>query len=216
MKTRAQPLEQARFGMAQIDVGNADALKSEFSAPIDGSARPAQRGSGIATALEVCSIAWPAIIIRMQRFLATAEADTRAFGAALAPGVASGHGRFTSAATSAPAKPPWCAGLLRALGVRERVKSPTFTLVELYIVSRLYLYHFDFYRFSRSDEWVEAGFREYFNRDAVCLVEWPEKAGGQLPAPDLRIVMEVDGSGRSITVSADTEAGQDCLTRLHC
>ncbi len=106
-------------------------------------------------------------------------------------------------------------GLLRALGITERVKSPTYTLVEPYVVSRLYLYHFDFYRFNRSDEWVEAGFREYFNRESVCLVEWPEKAGGQLPAPDLRIVMEVDGSGRRITVSADTEAGQDCLIRLH-
>jgi tRNA threonylcarbamoyladenosine biosynthesis protein TsaE len=61
---------------------------------------------------------------------------------------------------------------------------------------------------------VDAGFREHFNRDSVCLVEWPEKAGGQLPAPDLGIVMEVDGNGRRITVSADTEAGEICLARL--
>ena len=105
-------------------------------------------------------------------------------------------------------------GLLRAMGISGRVKSPTYTLVEPYVVSKLYLYHFDFYRFSRSDEWVDAGFREYFNRDSVCLVEWPEKAGGQLPAPDLGIVMEVNGNGRRITVSADTEAGENCLARL--
>ncbi len=105
-------------------------------------------------------------------------------------------------------------GLLRALGVTGRIKSPTYTLVEPYVISKLYLYHFDFYRFSHSDEWIEAGFREYFNRDAICLVEWPEKAGGQLPATDLRIVVEVAGDGRRITVSADTEAGELCLTRL--
>lgn len=105
-------------------------------------------------------------------------------------------------------------GLLRALGVTERVKSPTYTLVEPYVVSRLYLYHFDFYRFSRSDEWGEAGFREYFNRDSVCLVEWPEKAGGQLPEPDLEIVMAVEGEGRRVTVSTDTETGRDCISRL--
>ena len=105
-------------------------------------------------------------------------------------------------------------GLLRAMGISGRVKSPTYTLVEPYVVSKLYLYHFDFYRFSRSDEWVAAGFREHFNPESVCLVEWPEKAGGQLPAADLRIVMEVDGNARRITVSADTEAGQTCLARL--
>ena len=105
-------------------------------------------------------------------------------------------------------------GLIRAAGHDGSVKSPTYTLVEPYVVSRLYLYHFDFYRFSRSDEWGEAGFREYFNRDSVCLVEWPEKAGGQLPEPDLEIVMAVEGEGRRVTVSTDTETGRDCISRL--
>jgi tRNA threonylcarbamoyladenosine biosynthesis protein TsaE len=49
----------------------------------------------------------------------------------------------------------------------------------------------------------------------VCLVEWPEKAGGLLPAPDMRIEMEIDGSGRRVTISADTEAGRNCLKQLH-
>jgi len=141
------------------------------------------------------------------------EAATNAFGAALAPLLRPGMVIYLSGELGA-GKTTLVRGLLRALGVRERVKSPTYTLVEPYVVSKLYLYHFDFYRFSRSDEWAEAGFRDYFNRDAVCLVEWPEKAGGQLPAPDLRIVMNVNESSRSITVDADTEAGQDCLARL--
>jgi tRNA threonylcarbamoyladenosine biosynthesis protein TsaE len=149
----------------------------------------------------------------LRRFLAT-ETETTAFGAALAPFLRPGMVVYLCGELGA-GKTTLVRGLLRALGITERVKSPTYTLVEPYVVSKLYLYHFDFYRFSRSDEWVEAGFREYFNRDAICLVEWPEKAGGQLPAPDLRIVMEVNGDGRSITVSADTEAGEICLARLH-
>jgi tRNA threonylcarbamoyladenosine biosynthesis protein TsaE len=149
----------------------------------------------------------------LQQHLAT-ESDTTAFGAALAPLLQPGMVVYLRGELGA-GKTTLVRGLLRALGVTERVKSPTYTLVEPYVVSKLYLYHFDFYRFSRSDEWVEAGFRDYFNRDSVCLVEWPEKAGGQLPAPDLGIVMEVDGNGRRITVSADTEAGEICLVRLH-
>ena len=149
----------------------------------------------------------------MTRFLAT-EADTLALGAALAPGLRPGMVIYFSGDLGA-GKTTLVRGVLRALGVAERVKSPTFTLVEPYTVSKLYLYHFDFYRFNRSDEWVDAGFRDYFDQESVCLVEWPEKAGGQLPAPDVRIEMEVDGSGRSVTISADTEAGRNCLEQLH-
>ena len=104
-------------------------------------------------------------------------------------------------------------GVLRGLGYAGRVKSPTFTLVELYKLSRLYLYHFDFYRFNDPRELEEAGLREYFSPDAVCLVEWPEKAAG-LPAADMRILMRVAGTGRSVEIFTDTEAGRSCLDRL--
>jgi tRNA threonylcarbamoyladenosine biosynthesis protein TsaE len=149
----------------------------------------------------------------LQRFLAN-EAQTTAFGAALAPLLQPGMVIYLRGELGA-GKTTLVRGLLRALGVTERVKSPTYALVEPYVVSKLYLYHFDFYRFSHSDEWGEAGFREYFNGESVCLVEWPEKAGGQLPRPDLEIVMAVEGGGRRITVSADTETGRDCISRIH-
>lgn len=105
-------------------------------------------------------------------------------------------------------------GLLRGLGYAGRVKSPTFTLVELYEFSRLYLYHFDFYRISDPRELGDAGFRECFNPGSVCLVEWPEKAASALPAADLKIVMKVAGPGRSVEIVAETEAGRLCLGRL--
>jgi len=149
---------------------------------------------------------------RLTRFLPT-ETETLALGAALAPGLQPGMviylcGDLGSGKTTLARR------ILRALGVTESIKSPTFTLVEPYTISSLYLYHFDFYRFTRSDEWVDAGLREYFNSESVCLIEWPEKAGGELPAPDLRIEIDIDGSGRSVTIMANTEAGRHCLMRV--
>jgi tRNA threonylcarbamoyladenosine biosynthesis protein TsaE len=141
------------------------------------------------------------------------ESDTTAFGAKLAPLLNGGMVVYLRGELGA-GKTTLVRGLLRGLGVTGRVKSPTYTLVEPYVISQLYLYHFDFYRFSRPEEWAEAGFREYFNGDAVCLIEWPEKVGGQLPAADLEIAIEVDGDARHITLIADTEAGQTCLAGL--
>jgi tRNA threonylcarbamoyladenosine biosynthesis protein TsaE len=105
-------------------------------------------------------------------------------------------------------------GVLRALGFHGRVKSPTYTLVEVYELSRFNLYHFDLYRFTDPDEWEDAGFREYFNPASVCLVEWPDKAVGRLPAPDLRVRFEIPDAGRSIWIEGLTEAGRACIARL--
>ncbi len=104
--------------------------------------------------------------------------------------------------------------VLHALGYQGKVKSPTYTLVEIYVVSNLYLYHFDFYRFNDPQEWDEAGFREYFNDASVCLVEWPEKAGDLLPPADLEIALRVMDSGRQAEISARTGKGRECLSRI--
>jgi tRNA threonylcarbamoyladenosine biosynthesis protein TsaE len=105
--------------------------------------------------------------------------------------------------------------MLRALGYPGKVKSPTYTLVESYVISGLYLYHFDFYRFNDPDEWHEAGFREYFNENTICLVEWPEKAGGLLPVADLRISLAIRGTGREVEIEAGSEKGGQCLQGLN-
>lgn len=102
-------------------------------------------------------------------------------------------------------------GILRGLDYQGKVKSPTYNLVELYKVSRLYFYHFDFYRFNDYFEWEEAGFREYFNSDSICLVEWPEKAGDLLPVADLQLFFKILETGRSIEIRVGTETGKQCL-----
>ena len=106
-------------------------------------------------------------------------------------------------------------GLLRARGVQGAVKSPTYTLVEHYPVSSLYFYHFDFYRFVNPDEWDSAGMSDYFRDDAVCIVEWPERVGDRLPAPDLALSLSyaADG-GRDLVAIAHSTAGERCLTAL--
>jgi tRNA threonylcarbamoyladenosine biosynthesis protein TsaE len=105
-------------------------------------------------------------------------------------------------------------GLLAALGVTGRIKSPTYTLVELYVVSRLNLYHFDFYRFLDAREFSDAGLADYFEGEGVCLVEWPERAGGTLPQPDLEFTLAYAGSGRAISVHAHSKPGEQCVEHL--
>jgi len=141
-----------------------------------------------------------------------AEADTLALGRSLAAGLAPGMVIYLMGDLGA-GKTTLARGLLRGLGYTGRVKSPTFTLVEVYEFSRLYLYHFDFYRFSDPKEFGETGFREYFNPQSVCLVEWPDKAAG-LPAADLKVVLQVEGSGRVVSIFADSKVGASCLKRI--
>ena len=141
------------------------------------------------------------------------ENATLALGAALARGLEPGlvvglRGELGAGKTTV------VRGALRALGYQGRVKSPSYTLVELYEVSRLDLHHFDFYRFQDPREWIDAGFRETFNGRNVCLVEWPEKAAGLLPPADVEIVLESSGSGRSATLRAGSPQGERCLTQL--
>lgn len=153
---------------------------------------------------------------QLARHLADEDA-TLALGAALARVIGPGLVIYLQGDLGA-GKTTLVRGILRGLGHPGKVKSPTYTLVELYPFSKLSLYHFDFYRFADPREWVDAGFREHFNPESVCLVEWPEKAGDSLPAPDLRIELDVAdaarGGGRDVRISARTEAGDACLKRL--
>jgi tRNA threonylcarbamoyladenosine biosynthesis protein TsaE len=140
------------------------------------------------------------------------EEETLALGRELAPLLEPGMTAHLRGDLGA-GKTTLVRGVLRGLGYEGRVKSPTFTLLEPYNFSRLYLYHFDFYRFLDPQELVDSGFREYFNPQSVCLIEWPEKAPG-LPPADLDFELQVAGEGRAIAITAQTEIGRRCLDKL--
>jgi tRNA threonylcarbamoyladenosine biosynthesis protein TsaE len=102
-------------------------------------------------------------------------------------------------------------GVLRGLGFEGRVKSPTYTLVESYLVSSLYLYHFDLYRFKHEQEWLDAGFNEFFSEQTICFVEWPERAMSLLPHADIEINLTVEGDGRRVSIaSTKIDLGKFC------
>lgn len=102
--------------------------------------------------------------------------------------------------------------LLRALGVRGRVKSPTYAVLEPYEVDGRAVSHFDFYRFADPREWADAGFRELFAAPGLKLAEWPEHAALVLPLADWRLQIEpLEGDARQVAVHALSPHGVELL-----
>jgi tRNA threonylcarbamoyladenosine biosynthesis protein TsaE len=139
------------------------------------------------------------------------EAATLAVGAQLANSLIPGltiylHGDLGAGKTT------FVRGLLHGLGHSGKVKSPTYTLVEPYVVSRFNIYHFDLYRFIDPEEWEAAGFRDYFNPQTICLVEWPEKAGDLIPQADMDVILTVKDGGRILTIKANSQQAEQCLS----
>jgi tRNA threonylcarbamoyladenosine biosynthesis protein TsaE len=93
------------------------------------------------------------------------------------------------------------------LGIADSraVSSPTFVLIQEY-AARLPIYHFDAYRLRTEAEFFELGVQEYFEGEGVCLVEWADKVGSQLPRERLSITLEVVGeTQRQATMLASGE-----------
>ena len=138
------------------------------------------------------------------------EADTLRLGGTLAAGAANGlvlhlQGELGSGKTTL------VRGLLHALGYGGRVKSPGYSLLEPYSLSSLNLYHFDFYRFNDRSEWLSSGFREHFNPESLCIVEWPERAGGSIAPADLEIHLRYQGDGRAASLDTHSPPGKAWL-----
>lgn len=98
-------------------------------------------------------------------------------------------------------------GIIRGLGHVGAVKSPTFTLVEPYEIGSLRAFHFDLYRLVDAEELEYLGIRDYFEGDALCLVEWPQRGAGVLPKADLDITISPHGAGRALRLQAQGARG---------
>ena len=103
---------------------------------------------------------------------------------------------------------------LQGFGLNERIKSPTFSLVEPYQKEDISIYHIDLYRIISLQEIEEIGLFEYFNRDTICCVEWAERGEAILPMPDLQFFLDFKKTGRSLKIVAQTKIGQKILNEL--
>jgi tRNA threonylcarbamoyladenosine biosynthesis protein TsaE len=133
-------------------------------------------------------------ILETRHFLWPDEGACAAFAAALATRPAIRDAFVELRGPLGAGKTTFVRHLLRALGATGRIKSPTFTVLEPYRLGGLEVSHFDFYRFEDPAEFEEAGFRDLFARPGLKLAEWPEKAAGALPVPDLRLTIDFSDS----------------------
>ncbi|RZA34291.1 MAG: tRNA (adenosine(37)-N6)-threonylcarbamoyltransferase complex ATPase subunit type 1 TsaE [Lysobacteraceae bacterium] len=149
------------------------------------------------------------------------ESATAALGAALAGALQPGlviylHGDLGAGKTALTR------ALIQAAGHTGTVKSPTYTLSEPYRVrlsgqdggQDVNIIHYDLYRMSSPEEFLDAGFREDFDGKNICIVEWPEKGEPVLPPPDVRVLLDVSGLGRDVELQALSHLGLLCLDRL--
>ena len=148
----------------------------------------------------------------MKIFLAN-EHDTLALGASLSKAETKNcliflHGQLGAGKTTL------VRGFLRESGYSGTVKSPTYTLVEEYELKSHRIFHFDLYRLSDPEELEWVGVRDYFDADATCFIEWPERGASMLPAADLDIQLEVFDDGRIAIISGLSKQGQDVIDKM--
>ena len=144
-------------------------------------------------------------------------ADTAALGARLAqtrPADAAAWAVVYLQGELGSGKTTLARGFLQALGVTGPVRSPTYTLVELYPAAGTIFVHADLYRLRDAAELESLGLREWAAPGHLWLVEWPEKGAGRLPPADLALALSAGSSGRDVELSAPGSLGQAWLARL--
>lgn len=105
--------------------------------------------------------------------------------------------------------------LLQFLGIVTSIKSPTFSLVESYLLDLFQLHHFDLYRINDESELEYIGFRDYFNSTDICIIEWPEKLGSYPLAIDLEFQLVRQEDGRDMYAKALNARGLEVLNNLN-
>lgn len=89
-------------------------------------------------------------------------------------------------------------GFLRGLGYKGFVKSPTYSLIEIYTLMTLEVIHIDLYRLNKPKDYMNLGLSDYLKSNSILLIEWPEKYETLLPSPTLWIKIEIEGNKRVV------------------
>jgi tRNA threonylcarbamoyladenosine biosynthesis protein TsaE len=147
----------------------------------------------------------------------TGAEETEAFGARLASTRPGGNDALSVVYLTGDlgaGKTTLARGLLRSLGVTGSVRSPTYTLVEVYELGALTALHLDLYRLRDPAELHHLGLREWARGGHLWLIEWPERGGDLLPGADLVIKLTAGDSGHDIEVTARTDSGTAWINRL--
>ncbi len=97
---------------------------------------------------------------------------------------------------------------------QQKVKSPTYTIVETYKDYNFAIHHLDLYRLCDPEELEYLAIRDLLSESYVALVEWPSKGEGCLPAADIEICLSHQGQGRQIEVDAKSTKGDQVLAQL--
>jgi tRNA threonylcarbamoyladenosine biosynthesis protein TsaE len=105
-------------------------------------------------------------------------------------------------------------GFLRAHGIKGPVRSPTYTLLEVYEAAHLTIVHLDLYRLQDPSELDNLGLREWAKPGHVWLVEWPGGGASRLPPADVTVELIAGEAGHDIEASAHTVLGQCWLAGL--
>lgn len=101
--------------------------------------------------------------------------------------------------------------LLEILGVSDKIKSPTYAIVETYNLESINLHHFDLYRIQDESELDYIGFRDYFMNNSLCCIEWPENLGGYALDLDVLFTISRCGDGRVLNIDAKSPRGLDLI-----
>ena len=134
------------------------------------------------------------------------EGGLVALADALAPAVRDGGALHLGGELGA-GKTTFARALLRALGVGERIKSPTYSLIESYRVGALDIHHLDLYRIADAGELEWLGLGDLWQAGTLLVVEWPERGAGALPAPDLTVQLAHAGDRRQLAATPGSARG---------
>ena len=127
--------------------------------------------------------------IEKGNFIIDTEAGTRALGLSIADAAEPGD-IIALTGDLGTGKTALTKYIAEGLGIKEDVISPTFTIVREYRSGRLPLFHFDVYRLSGPEEFIDAGAEDYLEDSGLSVIEWADIVADALPADALLINIE--------------------------